>query len=92
MMKLSPMEQRIYDVLSKKPNVDVPIYKIYEHVYETNVHVMQSGTLILGMENREMQQRLGPRIRRLNEKLAERKMEVQPGHVKRTYALRPINR
>lgn len=84
-MKLSEVQKRVYDILAASPDVDVEIYKLYEAAYQTNVHKIQRGQLILGVEPRTMQQRLGPIIARVNQKLE--KGRVVPGLIKRTYRL-----
>jgi len=86
MAPLSDLQQRVYDVLAAAPNTDVPIYLLYEAAYRTNVHRIQNGTLILGLRPRVMQQRLGPVVARINEKI-ESGGRVEPGALKQTYRL-----
>lgn len=82
---LSELQQRVYDLLVSPADTDVPIYKLYEAAYQTNVHRVQKGILLLGVQPRTMQQRLGSVIARINEKLD--KGRVVPGQVKQTYRL-----
>jgi len=87
MKPLSELQQRVYDVLDTPADTDVAIYKLYEAAYQTNVHVVQNGVLLLGVRTRVMQQRLGSVIARINEKLADEKARVVPGKLKQTYRL-----
>jgi hypothetical protein len=82
---LSELQQRVYNLLASPADADVPIYKLYEAAYQTNVHRVQKGVLLLGVQPRTMQQRLGSVIARINEKLD--KGRVVPGQVKQTYRL-----
>ena len=82
---LAPQEARCFKVLLGKANEDVPIYIIYEAVFQHRVHVVQHGVLILGLTSRTMQQRLASVFRRVNKKLA--RGQVRPGDVKQTYRL-----
>lgn len=82
---LSELQQRVYDLLAAPADTDVPIYKLYEAAYRMNVHRIQQDVLILGVQPRTMQQRLGSVIARINEKLD--KGRVVPGQVKQTYRL-----
>ena len=82
---LAPQEERCFKVLLGKVNEDVPIYVIYEAVFQNPVHVVQQGVLILGLTSRTMQQRLGTILSRVNKKLARGR--VRPGDVKQTYRL-----
>lgn len=79
------MEGSVYALLKVAPGTDVEIYKLYEAAYQVNVHKVQDGQLILGMDPRTMQQRLGSVIGRINAKLTNAR--VTPGKVKRTYRL-----
>ena len=76
MKPLSELQQRVYDVLDTPADTDVAIYKLYEAAYQTNVHVVQNGVLLLGVRTRVMQQRLGSVIARINEKLADEKAKA----------------
>ena len=82
---LSELQQRVYNLLVSPADADVPIYKLYEAAYQMNVHRVQKGILLLGVQPRTMQQRLGSAIARINEKLD--KGRVVPGQVKQTYRL-----
>lgn len=79
-MKLTELEQKVYDFLSHKPNDDIPIASIYETVYGP-----QGPTFMLLTSNRSMQQQLGPLLARINRKLKEQK--IVPGNIKQTYRL-----
>ena len=67
-------------------DTDVPIYRMYEAAYDTEVHKIQNGQLILGMQPRTMQQRVGPIIMRINQKLPP-DYRIVPGRLKQTYRL-----
>jgi len=82
---LSELQARVYSELAAPPNTDVPIYKLYEAAFNTNVHQFYKGQLILGMQSRKMQQRLGSVFARINEKLERGR--VRPGDTKQTYRL-----
>lgn len=86
MTPLSDLQQRVYDVLAASPDADVPIYLLYEAAYRQNVHKVQQGVLLLGLRPRTMQQRLGPVVARINEKIAP-SWRVEPGALKQTYRL-----
>lgn len=72
-MKLSPMQNKLYRLLMTRE--DVPIEKLYSAVYVNT----EPKTM------RQMQQRIGPFIARINEKLDTD--HIRPGDVKRTYRL-----
>lgn len=85
MTQFTDMQQRVYDVLKANENEDVPIYKLYEAAYQTSVHRMQKGQLILGITSRTMQQRLGTLFAGIRRKLDG--ATLAPGQAKQTYRL-----
>lgn len=85
MTTLSELQRRLYDALNSPPDTDVEIYKLYEATYNTSVHAVTQGVVVLGLTPRTMQQRLGPVIARVNEKLQTGR--VVPGERKQTYRL-----
>ena len=82
---LTDRERRVFDLLNAEPNTDVEIYKLYEAMSQSQVHLFQNGVLLLGITPRTMQMRLGSVIARINEKLDKGK--VVPGQMKQTYRL-----
>lgn len=85
-MKLSNQERKIYERLHKSGGGDVSIHVLHDAVYDPIDDV------------RRMQQRIGPIISRVNEKLknSSRKSEngkkIQPGVARQTYALAKVKR
>lgn len=75
---LSPHQQTVYDLLDRA-NGDVSIRALYVALYGC-----PGGRTV-----REMQQRLGPLLRRLNSKLSDR--HISPGHLKQTYRMDPVS-
>lgn len=72
---LSPLQQQVFDVLNATPDTDVSIYDMFTTVYPKEPR----------WSVRHMQQRLGPAIQRLNDKLTD--CRVTPGRLKQTYRL-----
>lgn len=73
-------------MLNQTPGEDVAIYKLYEAAHSVNVHRIVNGKLLLSVEPRIMQQRLGAFISRINKKLPDGQV-VRPGQLKQTYRL-----
>lgn len=82
---LTDRERRVFDLLNSPPDVDVEIYKMYEAMSQSQVHLFQNGVLLLGITPRTMQMRLGSVIARINDKIEKGK--VVPGQMKQTYRL-----
>lgn len=81
MKELSELQKRLYAVF-KTPNVDVSIYAMYYAVYLDGI-VPKDAIVVTTV--RDMQQKLGPVLQRLNAKLEGQRIE--PGQLKRTYRL-----
>lgn len=79
-MKLTELQQRVFDVLDARPNTDVPIKIIF-----TALLTGREEQKLFPDTVRDMQQQLGPIIARINSKL--KRGRVEPGHVKQTYRL-----
>ena len=76
--ELSPLQERLYlRLVLAGFDTDVKIVDLYDAVYPDNM-----GWFI---DNRGMQQRLGPIIARTNAKLE--KERIKPGRSRRTYRL-----
>jgi len=76
----SPLQQKVYDTLNDPADTDVTIRRIYAAAYNMPLYaLMDFGNVS------DMQQKLGPVIQRINEKLATGR--VRPGDVKQTYRL-----
>lgn len=76
MAKLSELQSRVFRLLSKKPNTDVPIQELFLAAYPLDA----SSTFV-----RDMQQKLAPLLARINGKL--KRGRIEPGQMKRTYRL-----
>lgn len=84
--KLPPLQDKIYKLLKATPDQDVAIDTLYNHVFDGPHYVQLEGERHeLVYTSRDMQQRLGPVIARLNLKL--RGQRIVPGELKRTYRL-----
>ena len=80
--KLSKLQQEVYDVLVKRRGKDVALDDLHKAAYG---EAKPPAWL-----NRRMQQRMGPLISRINEKLPCHK--IVPGELKRTYRLVPTTK
>lgn len=78
--KLTTLQQKVFDLLDKKPNTDVPLADLFEAAYPNRI-----PQLFQTWENRDMQQKMGPLFARINRKLKRGKIE--PGMMKQTYRL-----
>lgn len=81
--KLSPLQQKVFDLLDKKPNTDVHLGDLFEAAYRDERGGMRLSYYLL--DNRERQQKMGPLFARINSKLKNGKIE--PGLLKQTYRL-----
>lgn len=85
--KLTPLQQKVFDLLDKKPNTDVQITELYKVAYGSQNQMTLAYVDRYGEEwgVRDMQQKLGPLLSRINGKLKRGKIE--PGLLKQTYRL-----
>lgn len=83
--KLSRLQQEVYNVLVKKKGKDVTIEDMHDAAYGAT-----QPDLFAGWTSRQIQQRMGPLISRINAKLPRHK--VVPGELKRTYRLVPTTK
>lgn len=74
---LTDMEQSLFDALAATANKDVPIVKLFRSCYDTYDNKLT---------RRDMQQRLGPTIARINAKMLNGR--IVPGLLKGTYRLK----
>lgn len=79
-MKLTELQQRLFDMLDQRPNTDVSIKTLFAAVY-----VRGDEPKLFPDTVRDMQMQLGPIIARINTKL--KRGRIEPGHVKQTYRL-----
>lgn len=79
-MRLTELQQRVFDVLDARPNTDVPIKVMFAALYTG-----REDQRLFPDTVRDMQQQLGPLIARINSKL--KRGRIEPGHVKQTYRL-----
>lgn len=85
MGKLTELQQRVFDVLDKKPNTDVQITVLFDAAYPLTCDWTDEENPIEYPPIRDMQQKLGPLLSRINRKLKNGRIE--PGVIKRTYRL-----
>ena len=78
--KLSPLQQKVHALLSKKPDSDVNINAMYVAAYGAG-----DFNRVSRWPSRQVQQRMGPLISRINAKLTGE--AIKPGELKRTYRL-----
>lgn len=79
---LSAHQQKLFDAFTKK-NLDIDIDILFGRLYKLDV----------ALSPRQMQQRLAPTIKAINEKLRTAKgtyLLIEPGNLKRTYRLSTI--
>ena len=94
-IKLSPFQQRVFDVLNDKPNTDLPITDLWVLAYPEVAQRLYVAWESHGQQGecyppvRDMQQELGPLFARINQKLT--KCRIVPGEIKQTYRLDTIN-
>lgn len=79
-MKLTTLQQRVFDLLDKKPGTDIPMADLYEAAYPDAL-----PQLFPSWQNRDMQQKMGPLFARINKKL--KRGVIEPGQLKQTYRL-----
>lgn len=72
------MQVRFMQPMQEQPYHDFHLLHIYLHVYGVKKTTAQS---------RDVQQKLGPLISRINKKLKQEKKKIVPGNMKRTYRL-----
>ena len=77
MIKLSPLEQKLFDALDNQRNQDVAIDALHAAVYGARENAPG--------EVRDMQMQLGTLISRINRKM--KKARIEPGRLKKTYRL-----
>ena len=75
--KLSSLQKRVYVYLSHVPGNDIDIRKLHDIAYSMKIPPQWTS--------RQLQQRMGPLISRINAKLEGE--AIQPGELKRTYRL-----
>ena len=78
-MRLTELQQKVFDILDTKPNTDVPLHDLYNVVYGGGQSDLFPPT------NRDMQQKMGPLFARINAKL--KRGRIEPGLIKQTYRL-----
>lgn len=78
-MKLTELQQKVFDLLDAKPNTDVALADLYNAVYGGG------QPDLFPPSNRDMQQKMGPLFSRINNKL--KRGRIEPGLVKQTYRL-----
>jgi hypothetical protein len=78
-MRLTELQQKVFDILDTKPNTDVPLHDLYNVVYGEGQSDLFPPT------NRYMQQKMGPLFARINAKL--KRGRIEPGLIKQTYRL-----
>lgn len=84
--KLTPLQQKIFSLLDAKPNTDVMISTLYHEAFGDTDMVHPDGSYSsVVLDTRDMQQRLGPLLARINLKL--KRGRIVPGALKRTYRL-----
>lgn len=86
-MNFTVHQQRVLDAFSKK-DTDVAIGKIYAHVYDLPLKHVCAGHTV-----REMQQKLAPTFKVINDKLYKANgtyLLIEPGNTKQTYRLSTI--
>jgi hypothetical protein len=77
-------QQKLFDILSLTPNVDVPIYEIYGYVFDCEDLAKDMADARGGI--RAMQQRIAPIAKRFNEKFGP-DTRIVVGYLKQTYRL-----
>lgn len=86
-IKLSPIQQRVFDVLNASPNTDIGIPDLWGLAYPEKGAKGEAEAI--GIAIRDMQQELGPLFARINVKL--KRCRIVPGELKQTYRLDTVN-
>lgn len=87
-MELPKQQGRMFECLKARSGEDVFVYELYEATFGRNVHRRGAdGSLILGVTNRTMQQRLASTMRELRFKLEASATLIIPGELKNSYRL-----
>lgn len=83
------MQKRVYAAL--KGHGDVHIEDIFMCAFPgTPIERMQGTKVVAIYEVRDMQQKLGPLLARMNQRLDPHKLCIKPGKLKQTYCLSNI--